>query len=243
MTDERINREIAHGKFLRAREAEKIWNWSTPAGRIRLERRRAMLRSVIQVSMSVLEVGCGTGLFTKGLVDSQARITAIDISPDLLEAARASLEGKNVAFEIRDACNTSFQDKNFDAVVGSSVLHHLAIDKALPEIFRVLKPGGKICFTEPNLLNPQVFAMKKIPPLKRLLGESPDETAFVRGPLAKRLKDTGFDPVVIAPFDFLHPSIPAALIPIFRKMGEGLEKIPLIKEIAGSLLITAEKPA
>ena len=47
---------------------------------------------------------------------------------------------------VDNAYAMSFTDDSFDAVIGSSVLHHLDIEKALSEIYRVLRPGGVISF-------------------------------------------------------------------------------------------------
>ena len=106
----------------------------------------------------------------------------------------------------------SYSEAVFDSVVGSSVLHHLEIEEALREIYRVLKPGGTIYFTEPNMLNPQIAIQKNVPWIKRKLGDSPDETAFFRWPLWRLLEQTGYRDVRIDPFDFLHPKTPVALI-------------------------------
>ena len=86
----------------------------------------------------------------------------------------------NVQYQIQNAYALSYSERVFDSVVGSSVLHHLEIKEALRDIYRVLKPGGTIYFTEPNMLNPQIAIQKNIPWIKRKLGDSPDETAFFR---------------------------------------------------------------
>ncbi len=117
--------------------------------------------------MSVLELGCGTGYFTRELARSGADIVAIDVSPELLEIAKANCSTPNVRYEIQDAYALSYSDAMFDSVVGSSVLHHLEIKEALQEIYRVLKPGGAIYFTEPNMLNPQIAIQKNVPWVKR----------------------------------------------------------------------------
>ena len=135
----------------------------------------------------------------------------------------------------------SFEDSSFDTVVGSSILHHLEIDESIKEIFRVLKSGGTICFTEPNMMNPQIAIQKNIPYIKKKLGDSPDETAFFRWALKKKLTKIGFVNIKIIPFDFVHPSTPKLLIKVFIKLGNYLEKFPILREIAGSLFITAEK--
>lgn len=239
--DPRIEREIEHGRYLAAQGAGEIWNWEGPAGRIRWQRRVQMLTEGINRNMRVLELGCGTAYFTRELASSGAAITAIDISPELLSAAQKECRAGNVSFEIQNAYALTYRDDSFDAVVGSSVLHHLVIERALGELHRVLRSGGFIRFTEPNMLNPQIAIQKNIPPVKRRLGDSPDETAFFRWTLAPLLRNTGFREIQITPFDFLHPAIPKRLISPLQAIGDFLEKLPLISEIAGSLYIRASK--
>ncbi len=98
---------------------------------------------------------------------------------------RGNCSAPNVQYQIENAYELSYDDAVFDSVVGSSVLHHLEIEKALRDIYRVLKPTGTIYFTEPNMLNPQIAVQKNIPWIKRKLGDSPDETAFFRWPLRR----------------------------------------------------------
>ncbi len=200
-----------------------------------------MLSAHISPGMHVLELGCGTGYYTKELLQSGARICAIDISPDLLAIARSNIHAERVSFVQANAYSMGFEDNLFDSVVGSSVLHHLDIDRAMHEVFRVLKPGGQIVFTEPNMLNPQIMLQKNIPYIKQKLGDSLDETAFFKWQLHSILKKNGFRDIRIEPFDFLHPAIPEILIPAFECLNHSLEKMPFIKEIAGSLFIRAYK--
>ena len=238
---ERIAREIQHGRFLAEHGAGEIWNWEGPAGQLRWERRVKMLSEHLRPGMTVLELGCGTGYFTQELARSGADVVAIDLSPELLGVARAGYSAPNVRYEIQNACTLSYPDAIFDSVTGSSVLHHLEIAKALREIYRVLKPRGAIYFTEPNMLNPQIALQKNIPWIKRKLGDSPDETAFFRWQLRRLLERTGYRDVRIEPFDFLHPKTPAPLIDRVDALGRFLESVPLISEFAGSLYIRAVK--
>ena len=238
---ERIAREIQHGRFLAEHGAGEIWNWEGPAGQLRWERRVKMLSEHLRPGMTVLELGCGTGYFTQELARSGADVVAIDVSPELLAVARAGYSAPNVRYEIQNACTLSYPDVIFDSVIGSSVLHHLEIAKGLREIYRVLKPRGAIYFTEPNMLNPQIALQKNIPWIKRKLGDSPDETAFFRWQLRRLLERMGYRDVRIDPFDFLHPKTPAPLIDRVDALGRFLESVPLISEFAGSLYIRAVK--
>ena len=237
----RITKEIQHGRFLAKHGAGEIWNWESPAGRQRWKRRVQMLSSHLRPGMTILEIGCGTGYFTRELTQRGADIVAIDVSPDLLEIAKAKYSAPNVRYEIQNACALTYADAMFDSVVGSSILHHLEIEEALREIYRVLKPGGTIYFTEPNMLNPQIAMQKNIPWIKRRLGDSPDETAFFRWPLRRLLEQTGYRDVRIDPFDFLHPKTPVPLIDRLNALGRFIENVPVISEFAGSLYIRAVK--
>jgi SAM-dependent methyltransferase len=238
---ERIAKEIQHGRFLAQHGAGEIWNWKGPAGKLRWVRRVKMLSNHLRAEMSVLELGCGTGYFTRELARSGADIVAIDVSPELLEIAKVDCSAPNVHYQIQNACALEYPDAVFDSVVGSSVLHHLEINEAVHEIYRVLKPGGTIYFTEPNMLNPQIAIQKNIPWVKRKLGDSPDETAFFRWPLGRLLKEAGFRDVQIDPFDFLHPKTPASFVNTVNATGRFLENVPVVSEFAGSLYIRAAK--
>ena len=168
-------------------------------------------------------------------------VAAIDISPDLLSEARKAVPFDRVTLLIDNAYQLCFRNNVFDSVIGSSVLHHLEVNKALSEFYRVLKPGGTLYFTEPNMLNPQIALQKNIPYLKKKLGDSPDETAFFRWGLQRKLARFGFTHIAILPFDFLHPQLPSHMLPVLKAVCAVVEKIPLVGEFAGSLYIQAQK--
>jgi len=239
---DRTQNEIQHGEKI-ASNAVNVWGWGTPAGKIRADRRAAYFirRGHITAGEKVLEIGCGTGEFTKRIAQTGADITAVDISPDLLEVARSGITNINVRFHIQNVEKLDFEDESFDVVIGSSILHHLNLNPALKEVYRVLKNGGMVVFTEPNMLNPQIWLERNILIIRKLMNNSLDETAFVRWGLKKKLRNLGFKNVSIRPFDFLHPFTPSMLIPFVSTIGNLVEKIPLAREVAGSLFIYASK--
>ena len=234
--------EIQHGEVI-ADRGEEVWHWGTCAGRHRARRRVKMLIAAARISAEsrVLELGCGTGIFTRLLAETGADIVAVDISPVLLELAVAKgIEGR-VTFRIDDAERMTFDDGSFDAVVGSSILHHLDVGPAIGEIYRVLRPQGRLAFAEPNMMNPQIVLERSTSAVRRWTGTSPDETAFFRWKLSRLLRNAGFCDVCVEPYDFLHPAVPAPLIPFIQGMGSILERLPLMREIAGSLIISAQR--
>jgi 2-polyprenyl-3-methyl-5-hydroxy-6-metoxy-1,4-benzoquinol methylase len=213
----------------------------SPAGRQRAARRASLISAGAGLGphTRALEIGCGTGLFTDMFAQSGAHITAVDISDALLRKAKArGLPCERVVF-----LNKRFEDCNvdgpFDAVVGSSVLHHLDIAEALAKIHSLLKPGGKFSFAEPNLLNPQIAVQLKF---RRFFDYiSPDETAFLSWKIRNLLEAIGFVRVHIKPFDWLHPSTPLHFIGFVKRAGTVLESLPIVRQFSGSLFINAQR--
>lgn len=240
----RLAREMEHHEAI-ADRAELIWNWDSPSGRRRAQRRASLFVEfgALGPGVRALEIGCGTGLFTAMVARSGAEIQTVDLSVHLLASARARTAAlPNVRLACGNAEETPFRAASFDVVYGSSVLHHLDLDRALAEAARVLRPGGRVVFTEPNIVNPQVALMFRLGLTKKYFGVSPDERAFSRRRGAAAMRRAGFSSVSVRPFDFLHPATPEPLCGFVSRAGAGLERVPLLREVAGSLLLVGRKP-
>jgi hypothetical protein len=77
---------------------------------------------------------------------------------------------------------------------------------------------------------------------KEYFGVSPDEMAFSRFRARSALEKAGFGNVRVVPVDFLHPATPGAWVDAVARLGSVLERVPLVREIAGSLLLEARRP-
>lgn len=119
-----------------------------------------LLREV-GADMAVLDVGCGNGMMSPYILEKGAFYFGLDISEELIEIARAryskDIKKGKATFIIGEASELPLQDEEFDFVISFAVLHHIPSGelrkKFFDEIFRVLRPGGKVKITVWNLLN------------------------------------------------------------------------------------------
>lgn len=96
-----------------------------------------------------LDAGCGTGTLSRWLAREHGfSVESIDASEKMLENA---LPAPGVTYSKREVSHTGFPDASFDGVLCSSVLEYIpAIDVALGEFHRLLKPGGVLLVSLPN---------------------------------------------------------------------------------------------
>jgi ubiquinone/menaquinone biosynthesis C-methylase UbiE len=94
----------------------------------------------------LLDVACGPGVVTAALAPHAAAVVAFDATEQMLEKAKARCAKaglRNVTFKSGDAEKLPFADAAFDGVVTRLAIHHFAQpQRALDEMFRVLRPGG-----------------------------------------------------------------------------------------------------
>jgi phosphatidylethanolamine/phosphatidyl-N-methylethanolamine N-methyltransferase len=128
--------------------AEHRWNIYAPyydrlAGFIP-QRRRSIEIARIQPGERVLVCGCGTGLDLP-LLPPGIEIDGVDLSPGMLELARAKSAGLNIRLQTMDAQNLAFPDATFDLVILHLIIAIVPDPlRALQEAVRVLKPAGRI---------------------------------------------------------------------------------------------------
>lgn len=95
--------------------------------------------------LHILDIGCGAGFFSILLSRLQHRMTGIDLTPEMIAAARqlAASEQASADFYIMDAEQTTFPNDCFDAVIARNLMWNLPHpENAYTEWLRILKPGG-----------------------------------------------------------------------------------------------------
>lgn len=91
----------------------------------------------------ILEIGCGTGTFSRLLAGRAEKVLAIDLSPQMIRLARERSERHpNIDFVVGDVMARQLADNRFDCIVTLTTLHHLPTEILLRKIRKALKPGG-----------------------------------------------------------------------------------------------------
>ena len=123
--------------------------FQTPLGQFvdEVEKRGLFEDFAVQEDMRILEIGAGTGTLTLELAQRGARVTAVDISPEMLKVAqqKAARTGRDITFEVMDAHALDFSDATFDVVISMATLEFFSSpQKAYEEMKRVVKQDGRV---------------------------------------------------------------------------------------------------
>jgi len=138
-----------------------------------VQRRKYLIFSILLENIDtkgkkVLEVGCGTGRFSKPLKEQGAELTVLDIGENLVRSVSENLRCEGV---VGDACKLPFEDKTFDIIISSECIEHtLDPDEAIKEICRLCRRGGCVCLTTPNKLWYPVLVLSERLGLRKFSG-------------------------------------------------------------------------
>jgi 2-polyprenyl-3-methyl-5-hydroxy-6-metoxy-1,4-benzoquinol methylase len=102
------------------------------------------IRRLVRPGMHVLDVCCGTGLYSLIAAHAGSRVTAVDIAEHNLLVAqeRAKRAGLSIEVAVADAEKLPFVNQSFEMVTCANSLSYVDLEKFLGEITRVLRPGG-----------------------------------------------------------------------------------------------------
>lgn len=113
---------------------------------------RQLLQAGMQPGQRVLDVGVGTGFYTRAaaeIVGEQGQVVGIDILPEMLRKAQSLGKPNNVSFQLSGESSFPVGDEEMDWVIMTNLFHELEEpDKFIAEIHRVLKPGGRVYYTD-----------------------------------------------------------------------------------------------
>lgn len=133
------------GLFTRVAAEYDLATRAMSLGRDRRWKRRLVARLPELRAPRCVDLACGTGDVALALARKypEGEIIGVDLTPSMLELARARVHGENIRFLQRDMCRLELPDGWADIVTGSYALRNAPVlEKAVAEIRRVLKPGG-----------------------------------------------------------------------------------------------------
>jgi len=163
---------------------------------------RLVKHAGITSGQRVLDVGCGTGVVAVTAARMGARVTGLDLTPELLAVARenSAIAGVTIDWHEGDVEKLPFDAGAFDVVV--SQFGHMFAPRpevAIAEMLRVLRPGGTIAFSTwpPHLFTGRMFALagKYMPPPPEGVSPPPQwgDPTIVRQRLGEAVHDIVFD--------------------------------------------------
>lgn len=136
--------------------------------------------------LRVLDYGCGHGMAAVVLARAGAIVTGFDLSPGYLQEANARARANDVPLTLveADGEHLPFADGSFERIWGNAILHHLDLEQAGRELWRVLTPGGSAVFCEPWGENPLLAGARRWLPYPGK-ARTPDEQPLRRRQVAQ----------------------------------------------------------
>lgn len=210
----------------------------------------AVLRALDpQAREEILEVGCGSGYYTRELVARRAKVTATEYAPSALAQARRNV-GEVADFRLEDAQSLSFAGASFDKVLLSEVIEHVPEpERAIAEATRVLRPGGLLVVSTPSRFSPLNLAYGVKRRVRRYaFNEHLHE--FTPGSF-RRLLERHLDVesvefanfVLPYPADELYLRLGSPGLGLLERLERGLARAPLLRRFGWTMIARARKPA
>ena len=200
--------------------------------------------------MRCIDLGCGTGAFTRRLLSFRLDLTGMDISPRCVELAnKRSTTEKYVT---GDLMHTTFESNCADIICYSGVLHHIDQRaervRALEEGLRILKPGGRLFAYDPSGHSPSMWLYRSpSSPLYSTKGKTENEVLLGRDELSGELAAAGFSNVSVRglsgiTYRFVESSMARVILPLYNLYEILMMAWPLQNRFGTFLISTASKP-
>ncbi len=226
---------------IREEYRDQYWQRRDPIYEDRLLWRAQTFRHMVHLlpNQNVLELGAGQCLFTRQLVRvsrGENPITSVTFSSDNSrpEALPSSVEFIN-APSFADALN----GRHFDFIVAMDLLDKSNCAWFLQNVYELLNPGGQVIFYESNPWN-VVLRFRRL--VSRFLGQKDPRKLLSRPDLYELISEVGFIRMFAVYNDFVYSPLTPSLVWLLRNLSILLENAPVLRTLAGSILIHAQKP-
>ena len=200
---------------------------------------------------SCIDLGCGTGAFTRRLSAFNLNLVGMDISPrSVSEAGARSTNERYITGDIRE---TKLPGGSFDIIVYSGVLHHSNERSGRVEMLRegcrLLRPGGRLFAYDPSAHSPSMFLYRDPrSPFFSNKGKTDNEVLLTRPGLESELTEAGFGGILVRglsgiTYRYVESRLARTILPLYN-LYEQLMRLPPLQSHFGTFLVTsAIKPA
>jgi len=195
---------------------------------------------------TLVDLGCGTGSFTKRLGKYGLNLIGLDISPQCIRYARNNV--KDVQFDIEDIEHIkTIPAGSVDIVIFSGVLHHFTdCSAAVKEAHRILKPGGRIFAYDPHKRNPAMWLYRdEGSPFHSKSGKTVNERLLTMNELRDTLLTAGFHDITVYAISGVSFNYVAGggkfLLPLYNFFEELFDKTFLARYFGSFIISYAKK--
>jgi dolichol-phosphate mannosyltransferase len=229
--------------LLSARESyrDDYWRRHDPITDDRLLWRAQTFRHTVHLlpGETILELGCGEGRLTRALLRvsrEENPITAVTFQSAVLDSLTS--HPKVELLQLSEFPGR-LKDRQFDYVISMDLLDRRNSSGLLGALYGLLTPGGELVCYESNPWNP-VHKIRGL--LLRIVGRADPRNLINRSDLYELLSEIGFIRIYAVFNDFVFAPLTHTLIWFLRNVSILLENAPVIRTMAGSILIHAQKP-
>lgn len=162
MKEQAAVRHLSHLNFLFSGWGSRVYDLTM----VRLTRRlyQRVIEDMVPLQLAegkVLDAGTGPGTLARNIARHfpQLQVYGIDLSADMIRLAREHAMRERVEervqFDIGDIAHLPYPDRSFDVVVSTISLHHWQeLEQPLRELYRVLRPGGRVWIYDARFIKP-----------------------------------------------------------------------------------------
>jgi dolichol-phosphate mannosyltransferase len=238
-----MSKETSFISTLAARERyrDHYWRKRDPIADDRLLWRAQTFRHTVHLlpGQTILELGCGELRLTRALLRvsrGENPITAVTFQTSVPNASR--VDGNVEVLQVSELPG-QLAGRRFDCIVAMDLLDRSNSSELLGIVHELLTPAGEMVFYESNPWNP----MHKLRGLfLRLTGKKDPRNLLNRPDLYELLSELGFVRIYAVFNDFVFAPLTRPLIWFLRNLSILLENAPVVRRLAGSILIHAQKP-